>query len=146
MADRDTGIVLLRGVGGGIIAGLLLLVIFALSYQLWLGGIPYPTLLIFPGLPLALFVGAVSGFLVGITILFFHLIGKSPNTVVRLIVGIVVIQLASLFISIISNDSSNVGVTGPFPPELIVIFSTINKLVLGGLPGLMARPKDYDAV
>jgi hypothetical protein len=131
---------ILRAAFGGAIGGLLLLLISVMSYKIRLGYVPYPHLFIIQGIPMALFGGAIVGGVVGLIIWACSIkAARNLKAIVRAIIGVGVVLIASWIISLFSHPDNGVE-----PPDWKqqVISRLVLGVILGALPAIMARSKE----
>jgi hypothetical protein len=147
MNTRSPVAVILRGALGGVLGGGSLLLISVFEYKLSLGYVPYPYLFIVPGLPLALALGALAGGVVaGVILLSRTLAGREFGLIGRAAIGFVTILVALVVIGLYGLSRPGDPVKSRFPREPVswtrqAASGVLFGLVLGVLPGLMARPK-----
>ena len=138
MGKQNIGTFIWRGAVGGAVGNLLFLLYGALSYKFTLGHIPYPQLFIL-AIPMYLVIGAAIGAVIGI-IIWGCLIksGRNIGAVVRACIGMGSVIIIGLLMSLISKEDSR----GLVPPSLAyrIVTGILAVLVLGALPGLVARP------
>ncbi|MEK6334025.1 MAG: hypothetical protein AABM67_03690 [Acidobacteriota bacterium] len=139
--------VILRGALGGVLGGGSLLLISVFEYMLSLGYVPYPYLFIVPGLPLALALGALAGGVVaGVVLLSRIVAGREFGPIGRGAIGFVTILIALVVIGLYGLLRAEDPVKSRFPRESVswarqAANGVVIGIVLGVLPGLMARPK-----
>ena len=138
MGKQNIGIFIWRGAIGGAVGNLLFLLYGALSYKFALGYIPYPQLFIL-GIPTYVMTGAVIGAIIGILIWICCIkSGRNLGAIVRALIGIGSVIIIGLLMSLISKEDGR----GLVPTSLVYRIATgiLAVLVLGALPGLVARP------
>ena len=133
-----------RGAAGGALGGFTILMATITWYLVTLGGIPYAYLFIFQGLPLALGVGILVGGFVGAIIWTLGQVkAREFSSVGRTVIGfVIVLVVVVLFVALRPQDPEKLR----FPREQVswtqqAIKVVMLALVLGALPGVLAKPK-----
>jgi hypothetical protein len=141
MKYRNPLPVLTRAALGGVIVGLVMLIYSVVRYQLTLGYIPYPYLFIVPGLPMALGIGALVGALIGMSIWVVTVIrGRTYGIAGRAIIGVVsALVIVTLYAFLHTEKPGYYQPTYSWTEHAAFWFAS--GLVLGLLPGIMARDK-----
>ena len=132
---------LIRAACGGAIVGFIMLVVSIVRYKLSLGHVPYAYLFIIPGLPLALGIGALVGALIGTSIWIVSVIsGRAFGIVGRALIGVV-----SALVIVTVYDIVHTEEPGYYHPTYSwveqAVFWLLTGVILGLLPGIMARDK-----
>lgn len=141
MQKRSPAPYVLRSLLSGALGGLLILVIGILYEIQRLGHVPYLSLVVFAGVPLFLLGGAAIGGVVGLLIWGIGLIFKRElGAVWRAIAGFVCAEIVIGSIWLLRTQDN--GLTYEPASWTWQVFNwVIFGIILGALPGLMARPR-----
>jgi hypothetical protein len=133
-----------RGALGGAIVGFIMLLVSVITYKITLGYVPYAYLFIIPGLPMALGFGALVGVLIGTSVWILSVIsGRTFGSAGRAIIGFVTaLIIVSLYAYLHTEEPGYYHATLTWTRKVFDWF--LSGVLLGVLPGMMARQKSTD--